>query len=120
LRVKTLVTRRLLQLRRSQPQLFSNGSYRPLVVTGVQAAHVVAFERADGDRRLITIVSRTTGANQNAKDIQWWRVTAIRMPENDAENEYICYIGQHRIRVESGTIPAASALEKLPVAVLVN
>src|SRR6185503_21353172 len=42
------LTRALLQVRRSNPELFAEGVYRPLIVTGARAAHVVAFVRSLG------------------------------------------------------------------------
>ena len=44
-RIKLYVTWRLLQLRRTQPETFLGGAYRPLDVSGVGAAAIVAFAR---------------------------------------------------------------------------
>ncbi len=119
-RIKALVTRRLLMLRRSRPQLFACGRYRPLDVVGERAAHVIAFERMDGDDRSVTIASRITARMDRERKAEWWRDTAIRMPELDLGIGLVCRISQHRVRGENGMIRVASALEKLPVAVLVD
>jgi isoamylase len=53
-RIKLHVTRTGLHLRREDPQLFLDGSYRP--IDG--GDHVIAFERARGTSRLICVVPR--------------------------------------------------------------
>jgi maltooligosyltrehalose synthase len=50
----------------------------------------------------------------------WWRDTAIKLPENNAPENLTCRIGLHHVCVRDGVIRAADALEKLPVAVLVS
>jgi len=119
-RLKALVTRRLLLLRRSLPHLFAGGSYEPLEVVGPRAAHIVAFARSDGERHSTTIASRVTASMPKDDKAQWWRDTAIQLPYENGQNELVCHIGRHRVRTGGGVIRAADALEKLPVAVLVN
>jgi (1->4)-alpha-D-glucan 1-alpha-D-glucosylmutase len=119
-RLKAYVTRRLLMLRRTRPHLFSCGRYQMLDVIGARAAHVIAFERTHGGQRSVTIASRITGSMDKAEKSQWWRDTVVKVPEESAEMELVCHIGQHRVRSEGDMIPVATALGKLPVAVLVN
>ena len=119
-RLKALVTSRLLLLRRDRRDLFSCGCYRPLDVIGPRASHVIAFERTHGGDRSVTIASRITASIDRSNQPQWWRDTAILLPMQNEEVDLVCHVGQHRVRTERGTIRAASALEKLPVAVLVN
>jgi (1->4)-alpha-D-glucan 1-alpha-D-glucosylmutase len=119
-RMKAFVTRRLLLLRRTRPHLFSCGRYRPLSVIGARAAHVIAFERSyDGDRS-VTIASRVTGEMDKEKRSEWWRDTIIELPDGSHDFNLVCHVGRHQLRCERGAIPASSAFEKLPVAVLVN
>lgn len=55
----------LLQLRRDQPDLFAQGGYAPAIVTGPEAAHLLAFERHHDGRTLRVAVAlhgrRATG-----------------------------------------------------------
>ena len=53
-RIKLHVTRTGLALRRAAPQLFLEGSYRPISA----GDHVIAFERTHGERRLVCIAPR--------------------------------------------------------------
>jgi (1->4)-alpha-D-glucan 1-alpha-D-glucosylmutase len=118
-RVKSLVTRRLLLLRRSLPNLFATGGYEPLEVTGERAMHVVAFARTHEDRLSVTIASRITATSRSDK-LSWWRDTAVRLPQKHTEIDLSCQIVRRPIQVTGGAIPVSKALEKLPVAVLVN
>jgi (1->4)-alpha-D-glucan 1-alpha-D-glucosylmutase len=52
------VTRTALRLRRSQPALFLEGSYEPILVDGPLGEHVVAFERRLGEKSLLCVVPR--------------------------------------------------------------
>jgi (1->4)-alpha-D-glucan 1-alpha-D-glucosylmutase len=119
-RLKALVTHRLLMLRRSESRLFAAGSYLPAEVVGQRAAHIVAFARTDGARHMLTIASRVTAGSESVDKSQWWLDTAIKLPYGNANEELTCCIGGRRVRSDDGMITVAQALEKLPVAVLVN
>jgi (1->4)-alpha-D-glucan 1-alpha-D-glucosylmutase len=119
-RIKALVTRRLLLLRRSLPNLFANGGYEPLEVTGERAMRVVAFARTHEDRLSVTIASRITGLPESRDKLSWWRDTAIQLPRKTRQIDVSCQIVRQAIQVTGGAIPVSKALEKLPVAVLVS
>ncbi len=52
--IKLYLTRILLEDRRTHPELYSRGAYRPLTVEGPGAEHLVAFARSwEGESRLI-------------------------------------------------------------------
>ena len=57
-RCKLLLTWRALQLRRAQPQLFSDGDYRRLRVHGSRAHHLCAFARRRARRVMVVIAPR--------------------------------------------------------------
>lgn len=57
-RVKQALIRRTLMLRKRVPQLFEQGSYRPVAVEGPSRASVVAFMRRAGDEWLLVAVPR--------------------------------------------------------------
>jgi (1->4)-alpha-D-glucan 1-alpha-D-glucosylmutase len=119
-RLKAVVTQRLLLLRRTEPGLFVAGSYLPAEVVGERAAHIVAFARTDGPRHVVTIASRVTAGTESANKSQWWLDTAIKLPYENVNEHLTCYIGGHQVQSDDGMIVVAHALEKLPVAVLVN
>src|SRR5262249_52716089 len=119
-RVKAQVTQRLLLLRRSLPHLFAAGDYEPLEVTGERATHIVAFARTNEDRFLVAIASRVTAGMPSGDKSSWWRDTAIKLPRKSLPNDLTCHIQHQRVQVSGGSISASKALDKLPVAVLVN
>ncbi len=57
-RIKFVLTRRLLTLRHEHAELFRSGSYEPVVLTGKDAGHVIAFARTRGRDKLIVAVGR--------------------------------------------------------------
>ncbi len=52
------LTRRLLEIRRRYGELFTEGAYEPLTVTGPDAAHVIGFARHSKQQRVIALVGR--------------------------------------------------------------
>ncbi|MFJ8896528.1 malto-oligosyltrehalose synthase [Leifsonia sp. NPDC102414] len=101
--VKVLVTSRALRLRRDRPELFT--TYRPLVATGAQADHAIAFDRGGA----IAIATRLPIGLAAAGG---WQDTTIDL-------------GGQRMRDEltgaehTGTTRLATILEHYPVALLV-
>ena len=59
-RLKQLLIKRVLELRKQLPALFSEGVYQPLEVAGPMAAHVVAFARYRQDSVAIVAICRHT------------------------------------------------------------
>jgi (1->4)-alpha-D-glucan 1-alpha-D-glucosylmutase len=53
--------------------VFAEGNYRPVVVSGQRAAHVLAFMREAGGERLLVAV----GLRLSGMDGDWWGDTAI-------------------------------------------
>ncbi|MBX6327814.1 MAG: malto-oligosyltrehalose synthase [Pseudolabrys sp.] len=60
-RIKFALMRELLDLRRRFPDLFQQGTYEPIQVTGAHAEHVIAFAREWKNRRLIVAIGRHFG-----------------------------------------------------------
>jgi len=54
--------RNLLRLRRDCADLFRNGDYQPLAVTGRDAGHIIAFARNLKDQELVVAIGRHFGA----------------------------------------------------------
>jgi (1->4)-alpha-D-glucan 1-alpha-D-glucosylmutase len=57
-RAKLWLTWRLLQLRAERPELFREGRYLPLAVSGERQEHVVAYAREHGDEVLVVLAPR--------------------------------------------------------------
>jgi (1->4)-alpha-D-glucan 1-alpha-D-glucosylmutase len=60
---KARLVARLLQLRQQAPELFARGDYQPVHCEGPLAAHVIAFQRDDPDRRAVAEKSAGLFAN---------------------------------------------------------
>jgi (1->4)-alpha-D-glucan 1-alpha-D-glucosylmutase len=57
-RLKLALTREFLHLRRSMPDVFTVGGYRPLPIHGKDADHVIAFARNSGREAAIVVAGR--------------------------------------------------------------
>ena len=75
-RIKMVVTSKLLNFRREHAELFSQGEYIPLEVTGARADHVIAFARHLHDQWCIVAVPRLMASLDNGA----WDDTEIKLP----------------------------------------
>jgi (1->4)-alpha-D-glucan 1-alpha-D-glucosylmutase len=84
-RIKLYVLSRALCFRKSHAELFSNGAYLGLKVTGALADHVCAFARRHQDSWAMTIVPRLASRLIPLGTFplgEAWRDTAIQLPRN--------------------------------------
>jgi (1->4)-alpha-D-glucan 1-alpha-D-glucosylmutase len=61
-RIKFEAMHRLLQLRRDQKELFQEGNYQPVEVSGPHRQNVIAFSRERGKQQIVVAVGRHFGA----------------------------------------------------------
>ncbi|HZP63908.1 MAG TPA: malto-oligosyltrehalose synthase, partial [Terriglobales bacterium] len=122
-RSKMYVSWRTLAVRRCKSQLFENGDYLPLTVTGEKAAHVVAFARKQDEDVVVVAVPRLCaqllGEEGHAPlGNEVWDGTRIELPFAVAElrNEFT----GEMVRPDSGSLPVASLLKDFPVALLTS
>jgi (1->4)-alpha-D-glucan 1-alpha-D-glucosylmutase len=125
-RIKLFITALGMRLRRGRPQLFTGGSYLPLVADGAAAQHVIAFQRALGAEALIVVSSRLTTRLPPTPSgmpvgLEAWGDTSMRLPA-DAALSYRNLLTGDRIastRSANGAgILLERALRMLPVALL--
>jgi (1->4)-alpha-D-glucan 1-alpha-D-glucosylmutase len=113
-----------LYLRKNQPELFIEGDYVPLEVTGEAAEHAVAFARRYGSTWLFTVATRFPLALLNGRTTplappERWANTRVVLPTaaaNEGWHDMIfggALAGGDAIRV-------ADALSRFPVAILCN
>jgi (1->4)-alpha-D-glucan 1-alpha-D-glucosylmutase len=108
-RVKQALIARLLGFRRQHPQLFAEGSYEPLAVSGPKAGDLIAFARRWRDEVLIIAAPRLTASADPD-----WRGTRIALPQvTEAEN----VLGSGKIPIGAGA-DAATLLKAFPLAAL--
>jgi (1->4)-alpha-D-glucan 1-alpha-D-glucosylmutase len=125
--VKLALTRRVLALRRAQPELFARGDYRPLVVRGERAAHVLAFARRHEDRVMVVavprLVARLWPEGQGRPPLgAAWRGTSIEVPQG-LERFSDALSGRNhtsRERRRTAVLAVAELFDSFPVALLVG
>jgi (1->4)-alpha-D-glucan 1-alpha-D-glucosylmutase len=120
-RIKLFVIHATLRARREYRELFEQGDYLPLPVTGKQAAHVVAFARRQGERLAVTIAPRllVSLVGEDALPLgEVWDDAAVELPEGAPGTWRNVFTDESL----SGTkrIAIADALRRLPVALLVS
>lgn len=84
-RIKQALIAQGLALRKAEPELFRNGSYTPLEVTGQHADNVVAFLREYQGKRLLVVVPRWSHALLENGDVPHipapvWGDTRVKLP----------------------------------------
>jgi (1->4)-alpha-D-glucan 1-alpha-D-glucosylmutase len=126
-RIKLLVTHRALEHRRAHPALYLEGEYLPLHAHGARAAHVVAFARRHGERRVVVVVPRLVaglfgddGFGEDAARV--WADTELRGPAELLDGLIDHFTGERpRAAARDGgqaAIPLAELLGRFPVALL--
>jgi (1->4)-alpha-D-glucan 1-alpha-D-glucosylmutase len=121
-RIKLHVTRRALDARRNDPELFEAGSYLPLSATGDRAEHVVSFARrlrrrwaVAASARFPTRLPSTRGFPLGAKA---WSDEALVLPRG-APASWRDVFTHEEHEAKGGALPLASVFGRLPVALLV-
>ena len=118
-RVKLFVLRTILCYRQEHPELFREGSYRPLKVSGKFADNVVAFVREHEDRALVVIVPRLTSKLGEGFSVgECWDNTALAL--DDGGMTWRELFTDRKVQPEDGGLRLATALADFPLAVLVR
>jgi (1->4)-alpha-D-glucan 1-alpha-D-glucosylmutase len=124
-RVKFFAAWKLANLRRELPQLFSNGSYEVLKVSGKRAENVFAFARFQGRRVVIAVVPKwlaTGRAPMRQESMRgFWANTAVVLPARLNRECVNVFTGDtiEATRVRGGgQLPVAELLADFPVACL--
>ncbi len=120
-RIKMFLLSKGLQLRQMQRDLFAQGAYLPLSVTGAQADRVVAFARGWQDRWAVVAVGRLF-AGLTEPEIppvgpSVWQDTTVALPAGAPRRWRELFSG--RCLSATANLPVAQALATLPVALLV-
>jgi (1->4)-alpha-D-glucan 1-alpha-D-glucosylmutase len=119
-RMKMYITWKALQFRRAHADLFREGEYVPLHVTGTKENHVIAFARRYRDQwtvvavpRLMARLARRTGAPLGTKV---WRDTVVELPV-DAPSQWRNILTGETV---STPLLASQLFSTLPFALLTN
>jgi (1->4)-alpha-D-glucan 1-alpha-D-glucosylmutase len=110
----------MLELRRKRPDLFRDGGYAPLAVSGRHAGHALAFARTHANGALVVVAGRLyakmLGTAGTLPLGEAWEDTAVALPRGVGALENV-FTGE-RLDADGGTLPLARACARFPVAAL--
>jgi len=126
-RIKLYTLWRVLALRKQRPELFREGKYIPLRITGEKAKHVLAFARIAADGLLITAVPRLCaellgGKHNLVGDCDIWGDTRIELlptPQTRFENLLTGEPVESEGQTNTASIPLTGLYANFPVALLI-
>jgi (1->4)-alpha-D-glucan 1-alpha-D-glucosylmutase len=116
-RIKLFLTQRLLVLRRQNPELFREGTYRPLGLTGEFADCCIAFAREWEGKSIVVVAPRLSSRIGFPPIGEAWRDTTVQLPEGFDVGRDL-FTGE--TTSGSATFPLRQALARLPFAVWRN
>jgi (1->4)-alpha-D-glucan 1-alpha-D-glucosylmutase len=119
--IKQHMIQRLLLLRANHPELFADGAYRPLPVTGSRQDRVMAFARSHGGRELIVAIPircamATIGGSDILPSADWWADTTISIDIGRLGSPVDALTGE-TIQVEAGSSIPLSQMKSMPAIV---
>ncbi|GAB3199467.1 (1-_4)-alpha-D-glucan 1-alpha-D-glucosylmutase [Pontibacter aydingkolensis] len=118
--VKLYLIYKALNTRRNLQQLFSNGEYIPLTVTGKYKNHALAFARHYQTQWAVVVVplllTKLVTEGNLPLGTEVWQDTAIELPEN-APSQWDFVFGKDTWQ-GNGTIPLAELFKTFPVVFL--
>jgi (1->4)-alpha-D-glucan 1-alpha-D-glucosylmutase len=125
-RIKLYITYKALNFRRGQRDLFEQGAYQPLTVSGAKAAHVLAFARQLGNHWALVAVPRlVVKLSPSAKPPlgkRIWRETVLHLPEGAPHGWQNVFTGEALAASGGNTtergLSAHEVFHRLPVALL--
>jgi (1->4)-alpha-D-glucan 1-alpha-D-glucosylmutase len=127
-RVKLYLTYQVMNYRRSHPDLFSKGTYTPLLAGGEKAGHVCSFLRALEEESVVIAIPRlmvglTRGHQEQLLDGSNWGDTFLVLPgETATQRVFRNVLTGERVHTDSQngkpTLPVAAVFQSFPVALL--
>jgi len=112
-RLKLYVTRKLLRFRRAHADLFLQGEYIPLSVTGPRSDHIIAFARRVHGDWCVVAVPRLLAKMGRGKNI--WQDTSIQWPAGSPSRWANIFTNEN---ISGEEAPASGLFATLPFAVL--
>ena len=93
-RIKLFLTHRLLTFRRENPELFRDGSYRPLGLTGEFADCCIAFAREWEGKSIVVLAPRLSSRIGFPPIGDVWRDTVVQLPKGFAMESELSHQGE--------------------------
>ncbi len=121
-RIKQWLINQTLHLRQQLPQLFTQGRYLPLTVTGEHHDKLLVFAREHNDQWALVIVPRLSASLLGDSPVPHipaarWSDTCIQLPPALVGVSLHALFGHASLQVEYIRLRAALVLENLPLAV---
>lgn len=130
-RIKQFVMTMALQTRARQADLFTDGAYIPLEVTGTHSEHIVAFARQHEGEAVLVVVPRLLhrlGIRRQELPCghKVWKDTAILLPETVINSGQLAgqpalwthVLTRDDVRARNGVLMVADVLRTMPVALM--
>src|SRR5262249_54235943 len=115
-RIKLFLTQRLLTFRRDHAELFRDGSYRPLSVTGEFADCCLAFARQFNGRAVVVLAPRLSSRIGFPPIGEVWRDTAVQLT-NEFDKLQSLFTND-RLQPNNSTLSLQQVFARLPFAAL--
>ena len=126
-RLKQFVLWRLLNLRRSHPDLFLRGAYMPLDVTGPEADHVIAFARVHDQQTLLVVLPRLSAPlcspEQGLLTASSWTGVSVRLDPLAREGQSDIWsnvLTGRSTEIREMEIAGTTLFQDLPVCVMIR
>jgi (1->4)-alpha-D-glucan 1-alpha-D-glucosylmutase len=118
--IKQYLIGKILEFRKTIPELFSEGRYIPLRVIGREAHRVTAFARIFNHEICIVILPRLTWSLLKNReypqiDAELWGNTSICLPESTKVRLVESVLTDEQVSIEDNHLSIASALKNFPV-----
>jgi len=119
-RIKMFLAQRILQFRKEQDDLFRQGNYLPVTVSGEFADCCVAFARELAGKWVVVLAPRLSSRVGFPPIGEKWRESTIELPETLAMGKAREIFTGREIRSNGRTINVADAMAVLPFAAMTN
>jgi (1->4)-alpha-D-glucan 1-alpha-D-glucosylmutase len=121
-RVKVHLIQSVLAFRRAHAQLFEDGTFEALTVTGEHAERAFAFRRAHGKESAVVVIPRCVASVKAPFDragrSKFWSNTSIALTAGISSWMNIVAPGAPEISATSGRLSLGDVFEQFPVALL--
>jgi (1->4)-alpha-D-glucan 1-alpha-D-glucosylmutase len=115
--IKLRLIEKILQVRKSLPQLFQDSSYVALSTTGPAADRICAFARQSGATYLVVAVALFPC---NAGKDEEWEGTVISLPAGIECSSWLNLLESTKFSTPNNSLTATALFATLPVAVLIG
>lgn len=120
-KIKLWLTQVLLKTRNQHVEIFNQGDYIPLAITGTYRKNLVAYLRQKGDESLLTVVPlglASISLSNNDPLLFDWKDTAIQLPKRATTVGESLLNGKNVQADKTGKILVSQLFEDLPMALI--